>query len=228
MDGNQNSTHVKRIAEFAIDAVVAASQVQIDEDDPSAGCVHIRVGFHSGSVVSNVIGSLNPRFGLFGDTMNTASRMESLSVSGQVHCSEVSARLLKEQAPDLPIRKRGKVAVKGKGNMITFWVGEPTRGNELEGSSHSQRSFKSVPKDFDDKPSVKFVSPQAQDPFPKRGRVSRNGRKKGAVKVEMDGSLRSALKDSSDSVPSNWNHFGKNKNKGRLAMKFSQSNSFSQ
>jgi hypothetical protein len=225
VDGNQNSTHVKRIAEFAIDAVVAASQVQIDEDDPSAGCVHIRVGFHSGSVVSNVIGSLNPRYGLFGDTMNTASRMESLSVSGQVHCSEVSARLLKEQAPDLPIRKRGKVAVKGKGNMITFWVGEPTRGNELEGSSDGQRSLKVIPKGFDDKPSVKFVSPQAQEPV---GRVSRSGRKKASVKVDMDGSIRSSLKDSSDSVPSNWNHFGKNKNKGRLAMKFSQSNSFSQ
>ncbi|CAJ1935034.1 unnamed protein product [Cylindrotheca closterium] len=231
LDGNQNGTHVKRIAEFAIDAVVAASQVQIDEDDPSAGCVHIRVGFHSGSVVSNVIGSLNPRFGLFGDTMNTASRMESLSVSGQVQCSEVSARLLKEQAPDFPIRKRGKVAVKGKGSMTTFWIGDPAaRGSGLGGSSDSQRSLKSIPKGgFDDKPTVKFVSPSADKPVQKRVRISRIGKKKGAAtKVEMDGSLRSALKDASDSVPMNWKHYGKNKNKGRLEMKFWTSTSLSQ
>jgi len=127
VDENQNSTHVKRIAEFAIDAVAAASNVLIDVDDPSAGHIHIRVGFHSGPVVSNVIGSLNPRYALFGDTMNTASRMESLSTSDRIQCSEASARMLKEQAPDFPLRRRGKVAVKGKGHMVAYWVGsEPT------------------------------------------------------------------------------------------------------
>ena len=60
--------HAKQVAEFAIDAVDAASKIVIDEDAPNKGCVSVRVGFHSGPVVSNVIGSLNPRYGLFGDT----------------------------------------------------------------------------------------------------------------------------------------------------------------
>ncbi|CAJ1940808.1 unnamed protein product [Cylindrotheca closterium] len=50
--------------------------------------------------------------------------MESLSLSDKIQCSEPAAKMLHEQAPDLPLRRRGKVAVKGKGNMVTYWVGE--------------------------------------------------------------------------------------------------------
>lgn len=80
--------------------------------------------FHqSGPVVSNVIGSLNPRYGLFGDTVNTASRMETNSEAGKILCSHASAEILKVQAPSLAIKLRGKIKVKGKGQMMTYWVG---------------------------------------------------------------------------------------------------------
>lgn len=55
--------------------------------------------------------------------MNTASRMESNSVVGRVHCTSASAQLLMTQAPDLPVTLRGKIKVKGKGRMVTYWVG---------------------------------------------------------------------------------------------------------
>jgi len=77
--------------------------------------------------VSNVVGSLNPRFGLFGDTVNTASRMESNSVPGRIHCSYATAQLLKQQAPSIALERRGIVDIKGKGKMRTFWVGEGHR-----------------------------------------------------------------------------------------------------
>ena len=97
-----------------------------------------------------------------------------------------------------------------------------------DGSNHSQRSFKSLPPGgFNDKTVVKFASP---DPEPKKKkRLSRQGRKRAAAKVEMDGTIRSAMKDSSDSFPSNWKLGSHGKNKtGLVEMKYSQSNSFSQ
>jgi class 3 adenylate cyclase len=116
--------HAKRLAQFAIAAVQAASETPIDLDDLSRGNVQIRVGFHSGPVLSNVIGSRNPKFSIFGDTVNTSARMESHSLPGRIQCSERAAELLKAQGPEVPLAYRGTIHVKGKGEMNTYWVNE--------------------------------------------------------------------------------------------------------
>jgi guanylate cyclase, other len=107
--------------------MLAAGRTPIDPDDPGKGCVQMRIGLNSGPCMASVVGRRNPKFTLFGDTVNTASRMESTSLPGRIQCTARTAELIRAQDPGLELLVRGEVEVKGKGTLKTFWVPVPTR-----------------------------------------------------------------------------------------------------
>jgi PAS domain S-box-containing protein len=105
--------HARRVANVALEMTVALARFNRTQGQ----AFQIRMGIHSGALVAGVIGTKKYVYDVWGDTVNTASRMESQGVPGEIQVSEDTYRLLNDR---YQFEERGLIAVKGKGEIRAY------------------------------------------------------------------------------------------------------------
>ncbi|EDV93802.1 GH19530 [Drosophila grimshawi] len=111
--------HAEQIATMALDLLHQSGRFNV-KHLPGVP-LQLRIGLHTGPCCAGVVGLTMPRYCLFGDTVNTASRMESTGSSWRIHMSQETRDRL-EARGGYSIEPRGLIDIKGKGMMNTFWL----------------------------------------------------------------------------------------------------------
>ncbi|XP_026327677.1 atrial natriuretic peptide receptor 2-like [Hyposmocoma kahamanoa] len=126
-NGNRHASEIADMA-LALMRGMEGATVPHRPEEP----LRIRAGVNTGPCVAGVVGTTMPRYCLFGDTINVASRMESTGEAMKIHIS-YSTKMALDQIGGYEIQPRGEINVAGKGTMETFWL--VRKINNLESES---------------------------------------------------------------------------------------------
>jgi len=107
--------HAEAIADLALEMQGSLAKCHTETNQ----VFDMRIGIHTGPAVAGVIGNKKFIYDVWGDTVNTASRMESHGIAGQIQVSDATYKVLKGQ---YILKKRGLIEIKGKGRLTTYWL----------------------------------------------------------------------------------------------------------
>jgi class 3 adenylate cyclase len=114
--------HCERVARFALEAmesIATSDSANNASNEAGSEPIQLRIGIHTGSAVAGVIGTTKFTYDLWGDTVNTASRMESHGIAGKIHCTE---EVYVQLVGKFRFEERGLTGIKGKGIMHTYFL----------------------------------------------------------------------------------------------------------
>ncbi|KAM6435639.1 atrial natriuretic peptide receptor 1 isoform 1-T1 [Liasis olivaceus] len=111
--------HAREISRMSLALLEAVRNFKIHHRPEQQ--LKLRIGIHSGPVCAGVVGLKMPRYCLFGDTVNTASRMESNGEALKIHLSAATKSIL-EEFGCFELDLRGDIEMKGKGKLRTYWL----------------------------------------------------------------------------------------------------------
>jgi class 3 adenylate cyclase/uncharacterized protein HemY len=112
---------IKNTVLAALEMQMFISKRKADNDAKEEAAFEMRIGIHTGPVVAGIVGVKKFQYDIWGDTVNTASRIESSGAAGQVNISQATYVLLKDDN-DFAFKSRGKIEAKGKGKIEMYFV----------------------------------------------------------------------------------------------------------
>ena len=118
--------HALRMVRAAMDIIDFVGEVQA-ENTPGGRKFEIRIGINSGPIVAGVVGTKKFAYDIWGDTVNTAARMEANSSSGKINISENTFKLVQDR---IPCEYRGMISAKNKGMLKMYFVNTEKMGQQ--------------------------------------------------------------------------------------------------
>jgi class 3 adenylate cyclase len=114
-----NGTHAMDVISAAIEIQQFMAEQKSRKEAKNELFFDIRIGIHTGPVVAGIVGVKKFAYDIWGDTVNTASRMESNGEVGKINISQTTYTLVKDKFNCV---ERGKIQVKGKGEVEMYFV----------------------------------------------------------------------------------------------------------